>query len=182
MKFFKLAAVVLLVFNIATFRVHAVESVHAHKYNTNRLLCDSTKTTIFSAFEYADTAGRKQTLNSIKGKKATLVVFWASWCFPCRKEIPALKELYSKYKDKGLSIVSISVDEKVSAWKKAVSQEKMPWVNLADPGKAAGISTKYNLSGVPAMFLLDADNNILLTDPDLAAAEASINQQVNANK
>ncbi len=53
-------------------------------------------TSPFPAFNYPDTSGKKISLNEVKGKKATLIVFWASWCSPCRKEIPALKTFYGQ--------------------------------------------------------------------------------------
>jgi thiol-disulfide isomerase/thioredoxin len=58
-----------------------------------------------------------------------LVIFWASWCGPCREEIPALKTIYSKYKN-DIEFVSISTDEKNEAWKKALIKEAMPWKQL----------------------------------------------------
>ncbi|WP_379091720.1 redoxin domain-containing protein [Pedobacter sp. UC225_65] len=121
----------------------------------------------FIDFNYADVNDKKFTLNSVKGKNGTLIVFWASWCGPCREEIPELKEYYKTYADKGIAIVSISADHDINSWKKALKEEKMPWPNLNSlPGNFKEITAKYNVSAIPAMFLLDKENKIVLADPD----------------
>lgn len=129
----------------------------------------------FPAFNYPDTSGKKISLNNVKGKKATLIIFWASWCSPCRKEIPALKTFYSQYKDKGIAIVSISVDQNITAWKKAVKEEKMPWSNIANlPSDGQEIMEFFGIRSVPAMFLLDGNNQILLNDPTFEQVLAKV--------
>jgi thiol-disulfide isomerase/thioredoxin len=129
----------------------------------------------FPVFSYPDTLGNKISLNTIKGKKATLVVFWASWCAPCRKEIPAFKTFYGQYKNKGLAIVSISVDQNINAWKKAVREEKMPWTNVANlPEKDQPTMDTFGIKAVPTMFLLDKDNQILLADPTFEQVQAMV--------
>ena len=89
----------------------------------------------------------------VEGKKYYLVDFWASWCRPCRKEIPNLKSLYARYKDKGLGIVSISIDTDRKAWLKALNEEQLPWPNGID---TAGIAKAYRVQFIPAIFLVDA--------------------------
>lgn len=147
-----------------------VTANHLHGFKVTPL-----QQTPFPDFLYPDTLGNKISLDHIKGKKATLVVFWASWCAPCRKEIPGLKAFYKDYKSKGVSIVSISVDQNINAWKKAVREEKMPWPNLANlPADGQLIMTKFNIKAVPTMFLLDTDGTILLTDPTLDEVLAKV--------
>ncbi len=121
---------------------------------------------IFPDFNYSDTTGKKRTLNDVKGRKGTLIVFWASWCGPCRKEIPDLKKLYDQYYSKGISIVSISVDNNANAWQEAVLKEQMPWFNLSNlPGNYEDINSQYNIQAIPLMFLLNKENKILLANP-----------------
>lgn len=103
----------------------------------------------------------EQSLTKLRnGKKYILVDFWASWCGPCRKEIPNLKKLYSQYSGKGLEIVSISTDKKVEDWQKALTEEKLPWPNFRDE---SGIADQYMVKFIPAIFLLDA-NGVLLAE------------------
>ena len=59
--------------------------------------------------------------------------FWASWCGPCRGEIPHLKEAYAKYADKGVAFFSVSIDKSDAAWKKALVEENMPWEQVCAP-------------------------------------------------
>ena len=60
----------------------------------------------------------------------SLLIFWASWCNPCRKEIPNLKKLYTQYADRGFQIVSISIDKKEAEWTKALKEEQLQWPNF----------------------------------------------------
>ena len=114
-------------------------------------------------FNFVDINGKSYTFEDIKkDKPKTLLIFWASWCGPCRKEIPELKQFYYKYKDK-LSMVSLSVDKEYKSWKTAVDKENMPWLNLSDlPNEPNGIKEKFNISTVPNLILLDENGKVLL--------------------
>lgn len=104
-------------------------------------------------FDLQQVDGNKVAMSSaVKGKKYYLVDFWASWCNPCRKEIPNLKHQYELYKDKGFQIVSVSIDKNEAAWKKALNEEKLPWPNGLD---RAGIANAYKVQFIPAIFLVD---------------------------
>jgi thiol-disulfide isomerase/thioredoxin len=95
-----------------------------------------------------------------KGKKYILIDFWASWCVPCRREIPNLKKLYKKYSSKGFEIISISIDEKEADWKKALEKEKLTWQNFLD---TKGAANACNVTAIPALFLID-DKGIVIAD------------------
>lgn len=104
-------------------------------------------------FDLQQADGTKVAMASaVKGKKYYLVDFWASWCNPCRKEIPNLKHQYELYKDKGFQIVSVSIDKNETAWKKALNEEKLPWPNGLD---RADIANAYKVQFIPAIFLVD---------------------------
>lgn len=94
-----------------------------------------------------------------KGKKVVILDFWASWCRPCRAEIPNLKAIYNKHKDNGFDIVSISIDDDESAWQKALEKEQLPWNNYRDADDA--IAKLYKVSSVPTMYVVDGDMTLL---------------------
>jgi thiol-disulfide isomerase/thioredoxin len=110
-------------------------------------------------FSYPDINGKKYGPSDFKGKYL-IVDFWASWCGPCRQEIPHLKELYSKYQSKGLEILAVSIDAKPEAWKKALKEENMAWtqVHAQDSRKAMD---DYLFSGIPFMVVVDKDGKIV---------------------
>lgn len=94
-----------------------------------------------------------------KGNKVVILDFWASWCRPCRAEIPNLKEIYNKHHDKGFEIISISIDNDNAAWKKALEQEQLPWTNFRDADDT--VAKLYKVSAVPTMYVLDGDHKLL---------------------
>jgi thiol-disulfide isomerase/thioredoxin len=111
-----------------------------------------------------DRDGNKVQLTSVfpKGKKYILLEFWASWCGPCRGEIPHLVNTMSHWKDKGFDIISISLDEKESDWKKAMEEENMNWHQYnAREGFKSQIAQSYNIQGIPYALLIDAEGTII---------------------
>ena len=115
-------------------------------------------------FTITDSQGKRISLEEFrKGKKYLLLDFWASWCVPCRREIPNVNKQYELYKNKGFEVVSVSIDKDANAWRKALEQEKLPWPNFLDNGEVAGI---YNVKAIPAMFLMDANGKLIATGED----------------
>lgn len=113
------------------------------------------------------------TLSSLKGKYV-MIDFWASWCKPCREAIPHWKQVYQKYKDKGLEMVSVSNDSRWKDWFKALDQERMPWIQVCDefPVKnmPARVGTLYQTPSLPCYVLLDKEGKILvhtITEKDI---------------
>jgi thiol-disulfide isomerase/thioredoxin len=100
--------------------------------------------------------------------KYVLVKFTASWCGPCKGEIPGMLSAYEKYHDKGLEIVSIYVWDKLDATKKIVADEKLPWIilseELTEKSEQPLQSKKFAITGVPTMFLVDTDGKIIFTE------------------
>lgn len=108
---------------------------------------------------YPGVDGKNIALSSFKGKYVILD-FWASWCGPCRKSIPKLKELYAQYKSKGLEILSVSIDTDNAAWRKAMADESMPWSQVLSPNKDKTLKD-FSIQGVPTLFLIDRDGLIV---------------------
>lgn len=98
----------------------------------------------------------------LKGKKCVLVDFWASWCGWCRKENPNVRAVYDEFKDKGFDVISVSVDTKEPAWRKALDEDKPSWQQVVDyRGTKDGLYKWYNLNGIPAIFLISNDGTIV---------------------
>lgn len=98
----------------------------------------------------------------VSQNKLVLLDFWASWCAPCRSEIPYLKEAYEKYHSQGFEIVSISVDEDMNAWKDAMDEEGMTWPQLYDASTGEGSPAYiYAVTAIPASFLIDSEGTII---------------------
>lgn len=113
-------------------------------------------------FNWTDINGKKYNfVQARSGKKKILLIFWASWCIPCRKEIPNLKEFYNIY-NKEISMISLSIDDDYYKWKKAVDQEQMPWLNLSGlPASKNAIVLAYDLKEVPTLILLDEKGKVI---------------------
>lgn len=98
----------------------------------------------------------------IKDKKCVLLDFWASWCVWCRKENPNVRAVYDSYKDKGFDVISVSLDTKEEAWRKALGEDKPTWQQVVDyRGTKDGLYKWYNLNGIPAIFLIDSTGRII---------------------
>jgi len=110
-------------------------------------------------FAYPDVNGKNWSPKDFKGKYL-IIDFWASWCGPCRQEIPHLKEVYKKYKDQGLEILAVSVDAKEDQWKKAMAEEKMAWPQI-NAQESKPVMASYLFSGIPYLVVVDKEGNII---------------------
>lgn len=91
--------------------------------------------------------------------KLTMLEFWASWCAPCRAEIPHMKEVYKKYNSKGFELFSFSVDAEKGEWLKAEKAENLPWISTS--GDVDAVSKLYVVRAVPASILIDSNGKIV---------------------
>jgi len=95
-------------------------------------------------------------------KKLNMLIFWASWCGPCKMEIPSLKTIAAKVKDNRFRMVSVSIDVNKGAWKKALGEQKMSWQQLSiDSASMKRIEAQYNLNGIPQIYFVDDKRNLL---------------------
>lgn len=105
--------------------------------------------------------GEEVSLYEVKGK-LKIIDFWASWCGPCRLENPTMVQLYQDFKERGLAIVSVSLDTDKKKWVEAIRKDGMPWIHVSSlEGWNSKVVKTYGVDAVPAIFVLDGNNRIL---------------------
>ena len=109
----------------------------------------------------SDTTGNAVALSSLRGKYV-LIDFWASWCGPCRAENPNVVRMYNKFKDKGFTIYSVSLDKTKAEWQRAIRNDNLPWTHVSDLKFWQSIAAQqYGVQAIPATFLLDKEGKII---------------------
>jgi thiol-disulfide isomerase/thioredoxin len=111
---------------------------------------------------FPNPSGNILNLSDLKGK-VVLVDFWASWCGPCRAENPNVVKMYEKFKNKGFTIFSVSLDEDASKWKEAIEKDKLSWTNHVSDlqGWKSSVVANYGIEGIPHTVLLNKDGKII---------------------
>jgi peroxiredoxin len=105
--------------------------------------------------------GKIVTLSSLRGNYV-LVDFWASWCGPCRAENPNVQRMFSKYKDKGFTIFSVSLDNQKNNWETAIQKDQMTWNHVSDLKMWNSVVVPlYKIDGIPLTLLLDKEGKII---------------------
>jgi peroxiredoxin len=132
-------------------------------------------------FTQNDTLGRPVSLKQFRGKYV-LLDFWASWCAPCRAENPNVVKVFNAYKDKGFTVLGISLDQpgKKEAWLKAIHTDGLAWTQLSDLkfwGNA--VAKLYNINAVPSNFLIGPDGKIIAKNLHGAALETELAKILN---
>ena len=114
-------------------------------------------------FTLTDLQGQSWHLRDLKGK-VVLVNFWATWCPPCRKEMPDLEALYEKYKDQGFVVLAIS-DEEATKVTPFIAERKISYPVMLDPGRK--VKELYQVDGIPKSFVYDRDGKLVAQSIDM---------------
>jgi thiol-disulfide isomerase/thioredoxin len=117
-------------------------------------------------FEYENYEGGTTSLSEFEGKYVYLDI-WATWCGPCKREIPHLKKIEKDYEDKNIEIVSISIDVKndYDKWRAMVEEKELGGIQLfADNDWSSKFIKDYGIKGIPRFILLDMEGNIVTSD------------------
>jgi peroxiredoxin len=108
--------------------------------------------------------GKKVSLSDFKGKYV-LLDFWASWCKPCRMENPNVVAAYNRFKDKGFTVLGVSMDSNRDPWLAAIQQDGLTWTHVSDlKGWGNEVGKMYNVTGIPQNFLIDKEGKIVAKD------------------
>lgn len=113
--------------------------------------------TQYKDFSLLTIDGKETKLSDYIGKSNyVLIDFWASWCGPCIAEIPNIKRVYDKYKDKGLEVISISIDQQKKPWIDALGKIDQNWIQLLCPkADIKSLQDAYNFRGIPFLILIN---------------------------
>lgn len=125
-------------------------------------------------FDYENHKGGKTKLSDLKGKYV-YIDLWATWCGPCRAEIPYLQKIEEKYHGKNIEFVSISIDatRDHEKWQKFVTDKKLGGTQLiADNDWKSAFVTSYNVLGIPRFILIDPNGNIVSSDAERPSSPA----------
>jgi peroxiredoxin len=109
-------------------------------------------------FNLLDINGNKIVLSGLKGK-IVFLNFWATWCSPCREEMPSMQKLYARFKDKDFAMVAVSLNEPASAVKKFFKDYNLTFTALLDSD--GELMSPYGIRGIPNTFIIDRDGTII---------------------
>jgi peroxiredoxin len=112
-------------------------------------------------FTQNDTSGRPVSLSSFKGKYV-LLDFWASWCMPCRADNPNIVKTFQAFKDKGFTVLSVSLDQKRQSWLDAIHKDELAWTHVSDLKYwSNAVAKQYGIQSIPQNLLIDPKGVII---------------------
>jgi peroxiredoxin len=114
-------------------------------------------------FTLTDLQGKSWSLRELRGK-VVLVNFWATWCPPCRKEMPDLEALYNRFKGDGLVVLAIS-DEDAATVRPFIAERQVTYPILLDPGRK--VNDLFQVEGIPKTFIYDREGKLVAQSIDM---------------
>jgi thiol-disulfide isomerase/thioredoxin len=137
--------------------------------------------TKFPGFNEQDINGNPISVSNYKGK-VVMIDFWATWCGPCRGEVPNVVATYQRYHNKGFEIVGVSLDQDKQKLLDYTQQQNMAWPQFFDGlGWNNKLAIRYGVESIPASYLLDGNGNIIAKDLRGEELEAVVAKAVAAN-
>jgi thiol-disulfide isomerase/thioredoxin len=132
---------------------------------------------VFPALVLTDSLSQPFDISSLRGKIVFIDV-WASWCLPCREEMPRLIQLFEQYKDSGFIVIAISLDDDKAKWLNAVTKDQQPWQQFSElkTWRNNSILNKWGVTGIPYNFLIDKKGNLIDKGIDLEFLEKKLRQ------
>ena len=135
----------------------------------------------FIDFEITNDGVTKRLSDYVGNGKYVLVDFWASWCGPCMRQLPVLKDIYNKWHDSGLEVLGVAVWDQPEDTRRAITEHELPWDCIINAGNIP--TDLYGISGIPCIILFGPDGTIISRDKqgdelkaDVDAAMASARQ------
>lgn len=148
------------------------------RYHNAARLRDTTRPGVpVTDFEAVQPDGKTLRLTDITGHgKYVVVDFWASWCKYCIMEIPALKQLYDKYKDRGLEILGVAVNDAQEDTAESVKENSIPWPVMYNAGRTP--NDIYGITGIPHLMLVSPTGEIISRGEDVETIDARLSQVI----
>jgi peroxiredoxin len=145
-----------------TERAKRLDSLDNTGGNTSSLIGSRAPDFTLSALD-----GRPVRLSDYRNQKTVVLSFWASWCGPCRMEMPSLEAFYSKNRD-SVEVLAVSIDQDPTAARRYAEENKLPFTVLLDNNQQA--SGRYGVSGIPMLFVVDRTGNVKFSQEGLNPA------------
>ena len=123
--------------------------------------------------------GREVKLSDYRGKRTVLVAFWASWCGPCRMEMPSLESFYEQHRASGVELLALSIDDDPADARKYAEQNRLPFPVLVDTDQQA--ASAYHVGGIPVIFVVDPAGKVRFAFEGLnSSLESELTAELNS--